>query len=434
MIRYTDLVEDTICAQITPPGFGGVSDQAFLAKLKDPVDAKVIDEALITFFAQGKSFTGDSSVEISLHGSPNIVRTFLEALKSLGCRQAEKGEFSFRAFFNGRLDLTQAEAIHSLIGSETKSQAEEALGHLSGRFRDELLAIENNILEVLTQIEAAIDFSERDIVTEASSIYLKKIAKIFHDVELKRNYFKRSKNLVSQKRIIIAGSPNVGKSSLFNCLVNSDRAIVSSTPGTTRDLVHEEMVFGDASIKIQDSAGLRETKDPIEKIGIGKSYESISQSDLILWVNDVNSSPVVVPNELKNKKVILIQNKIDKLDKEQVPTEWVGAKAMEFEDICWVSATSMLGIDGLKNTLAQWLSSNPLSENDCGLNNSRQYTLLLSISDEISQALEKAKSDEEMDLCAFHLKEALDSIQNILGKQFNDEILDNIFSGFCLGK
>ena len=190
----------------------------------------------------------------------------------------------------GNSTLRRLKQFIASLGSDSHLEAKEALSHLEGKFRDELLVIESSILEVLTHIEAAIDFSERDIVTESSSVYSQKIAKIFELIELEKNYFKRSKNLVSQKKIIMAGPPNVGKSSLFNCLINEDRALVSSVPGTTRDLVHQDLFLGSSSIKIQDTAGLRKTDDPVEMMGIEKTIDSISNSNLILWVNDSTKS------------------------------------------------------------------------------------------------------------------------------------------------
>jgi len=461
MIRYTDLVNDTICAQITPPGFGGVSivrlsgpqskdmlghligtdkikkvesHRAFLSQLNHPNEKRKIDEALITFFEPGKSFTGDSTVEFSLHGSPSIVKDFLDALKYLGARIAERGEFSFRAFYNGRLDLTQAEAIHSLITSETFHQSSFALENLEGAFKDDLVEIEKELIAVLTQIEAAIDFSERDIVTESTEAYSQRISEISKRIEQRKSYFQRSKNLLGKTKIVIAGPPNVGKSLLFNALISEERALVSDVPGTTRDLVREEVMVGSSLFTFTDTAGIRQTQDPIEKMGIKKGEQVTESSDLVLWVNDIENPVPELPSFLHKHDVLLVQNKIDKLSNSFERSLGNLQLKDTFIDMAWVSAKTKDGVAQLLNQISNWKNNRASSVEVFYQTSSRQHTLLLKAFEEVQLGLERSKGQAEMDLCGFHIREALDCIQNLLGRQFNDEILDSIFSGFCLGK
>lgn len=575
MIRYADLINDTICSEITPPGFGGVSvvrvsgakahevvgsflpsrarswssHRAFLARLTNPQNGKKIDEALVVFFAGGKSFTGDPAVEVSLHGNPSLVKNFINALCDQGCRLAERGEFSFRAFYNGKMDLTQAEAIQSLIMSESGDQASLALENLTGRFKESLEEIESELIQVMTQVEAAIDFSDRDIVTESTQSYSAKLKETLEKVKVCKSQFEASQALVRKKRIVIGGPPNAGKSSLFNLLVDENLALVSGWAGTTRDLISKDKVKGSTLYSFTDSAGIRTTKDPIEQMGIAKGLEALNQGDLVLWVNDVTEPLCSPPEELQGQSVLLVLNKIDQLKKvnasdgvgpespggsgKKLNTEKDGKKSrpnelsspkgpvseastLEFPyiDTIWVSASTREGVEALEKAISDWslqLSSSGVkrasnnggavgrlasdlggisdSSMDCesglkskdplnGLPNhlqnhlssrcgvvdpasrsdhgsvlnpvfpvpaprpgafgssaqSRHYTLLEMVFNQLSEAVERASSEYEMDLCSFHLQGALSGVQNLLGREFNDEILDSIFSGFCLGK
>src|ERR1044071_8568717 len=304
-------LDDTIVAIATPPGRGGIgvvrlagpearsiacsmlrlkhelaAGRAVFGEVIEPATGERIDEAVVTFFAKPHSYTADDVVEISAHGAPVVLRHIVELATGGGARLAEPGEFTMRAFLNGRIDLTQAEAVRDLIESQTLFQAKVAAQQLGGALSHRLQPIKNELIKLIALLEAGIDFAEDDVSVPRDAVILDRIAKVRLPLEELAASFGYGKIVHEGLTLAIVGRPNVGKSSLFNRLVERERAIVTATPGTTRDLVTETVALGGIPIKLVDTAGIRHSTDEAESIGIRKSYEALSEADLALVVLD----------------------------------------------------------------------------------------------------------------------------------------------------
>jgi len=462
MVKYTDLVSDTICSQITPGGYSGVSvirvsgpetlqvlhkicpsldgkvetHRVQLVELVDPNTKEKLDSVLLTYFTEGRSFTGDHVVEISCHGNPLLVQNIISLLLSLGCRLAERGEFSFRAFYNGKLDLVQSESINQLIHSSTRQASKVALGQLGGGLSETFKELESRLLQVLGQLEASIDFSEADIETEPYDDCILKVKVLISKVEELISSYDIGKNLMSRWNVTLAGETNVGKSSLFNSLFQKDIAIVSSQPGTTRDIVSQDTFLGNHSIQFFDTAGLRETPGEIEKLGIAKTKSAVGAASLILWVFDATTN--FPKSDLKisdSQSVIFVANKIDLLD----PAKRVQLSE-SFKDLAegrhclFVSAQTGDGIEDLKSLITETLSGHNSESPAEVVSQARHYDHLVKIHVYIEEGLALLNRGESPDLISQEFQGALQELNSLLGKDYDDEVLDTIFREFCLGK
>jgi tRNA modification GTPase len=333
-------LDDTIVAIATPPGRGGIgvvriagaeaqqiaasmirskhpleAGRALFAELVEPQTGERIDEVVVTFFAKPRSYTADDVIEISAHGSPVVLRHIVELASARGARLAEPGEFTMRAFLNGRIDLTQAEAVRDLIDSQTLYQAKVAAQQLEGALSKRLQPIKKKLVELVAVMEAGIDFAEDDVAVLPAAQILARLREITAPLEQLRASFAYGKMVHEGLTLAIIGRPNVGKSSLFNRLVERERAIVTATPGTTRDLVTETVALGGIPIKLVDTAGIRPSTDEAESIGIRKSYEALSEADLALVVLDSTRELSQEDHELlqlcSNRRALVVANKSD---------------------------------------------------------------------------------------------------------------------------
>ncbi|HZD94348.1 MAG TPA: tRNA uridine-5-carboxymethylaminomethyl(34) synthesis GTPase MnmE, partial [Candidatus Sulfotelmatobacter sp.] len=333
-------LDDTVVAIATPPGRGGIGvvriagaealsiacsmlrlkhelapGRAVFGEVIEPATGERIDEAVVTFFAKPHSYTADDVVEISAHGSPVVLRHIVELATANGARLAEPGEFTMRAFLNGRIDLTQAEAVRDLIESQTLYQAKVAAQQLEGALSRRLQPIKKRLVDLVAVMEAGIDFAEDDVAVLPATEILSRIEAVRTPLEQLRASFAYGKIVHEGLTLAIVGRPNVGKSSLFNRLVERERAIVTATPGTTRDLVTETVSLGGIPIKLIDTAGIRHSTDEAESIGIRKSYEALSEADLVLVVLD-SSQPISVEDEellaaASVRRALTVANKAD---------------------------------------------------------------------------------------------------------------------------
>jgi len=333
-------LDDTIVAIATPPGRGGIgvvrlagpearaiacsmlrlkhelaAGRAVFGEVIEPATGERIDEAVVTFFAKPHSYTADDVVEISAHGAPVVLRHIVELATGAGARLAEPGEFTMRAFLNGRIDLTQAEAVRDLIESQTLYQAKVAAQQLEGSLSRRLQPIKRKLVELVAVLEAGIDFAEDDVAVLPSAEILSRLKEVQSPLEQLRASFAYGKIVHEGLTLAIVGRPNVGKSSLFNRLVERERAIVTATPGTTRDLVTETVALGGIPIKLVDTAGIRHSTDEAESIGIRKSYEALSEADLVLVVLDSTQEISAEDRELlavsSQRRALAVANKSD---------------------------------------------------------------------------------------------------------------------------
>ncbi len=462
MVRYIDLVSDTICSPITAQGHAGVSvirvsgENALkltslitkknkwtthLSRLANLYNSygETVDQALVTYFEKTKSFTGDETVEIACHGNPLIVNKIIDLYISLGCRLAEKGEYSFRAFYNGRIDLVQAESIQSLIMSKNQSGSKTFLQQLDGSLSDQLNQLQNKLVLALSHLEASIDFSEEEIETKDLNEVSQIIQDVFVKCESLVKTFDVGKSLHLAKKVLILGKTNVGKSTLFNKILNKDRAIVSDIAGTTRDLVTALQFIENIEFEFIDSAGLRESSDPIEQMGIQKGLEQIKEADLVLYVFDSMADQFESLDFLPSDRTFFIFNKIDLLNNDDHKTNLLKqlknlVSGFKQQTPFFISTLSGLGIHDLMESIHLFFNHDHLSSESQIVTQSRHFNHLKNIMSHLLESQNLLKEQMSPDLISQELSMALAELLQILGKEYNDEVLDKIFQEFCLGK
>jgi tRNA modification GTPase len=397
-----------------------------------------IDEVVVTYFAKPHSYTTDDIIEISAHGSPVVLRHMVELCVASGARVAEPGEFTMRAFLNGRIDLTQAEAVRDLIDSQTLYQAKVAAQQLGGALSQRLQPIKQKLVELIAVLEAGIDFAEDDVSVVADAAILDRIAAVRAPLEQLSSTFAYGKIVHEGLTLAIVGRPNVGKSSLFNCLVERERAIVTATPGTTRDLVSETVAIEGIPVKLVDTAGIRDALDEAESIGIRKSMEALADADLVLVVVDASQGETADDAELlrqaESRPVIVVGNKCD-LRTVKTPTSPNPGEKWGTRASVRTSALTGEGIAELRAEILRHIGGEGGSQIESGLlTNVRHQGLIqnsLAALDVAQNAL-AAKVPHEMLL--LDLYNALRPLDAITGATTTDDILNLIFSTFCIGK
>lgn len=437
---------DTIVSLITPPLKGAVaviriSGEKTLEIVQEMFSRKIekshyvyygyimnkeekVDEVMLSYFKGPKSFTGEDVVEISCHGSMLIVDQIISLLLSKGCRLAERGEFTSRAFYNGRIDLVQAEAVNSLINAQTKEAKQISLFALNGQTSSLLYPVKEHLADILSLIEVNIDYPEYEDVEEMT--HEKIINELDSLIQTVSNLIKngeKSKLITEGINVSIVGRPNVGKSSLLNALVKKEKAIVTSIPGTTRDIVEGQINLNGLIINLLDTAGIREATDEVEKIGIERSKESIEKADLVILVMEANKledEDQELLEYTKNKQRIIVYNKVDTIDKKEEEGIYISAKEHNIKEL-EEEISKLFALDKL-NALTPSLSS------------SREIGLLTKAKEGLIQALEEAKLGISLDLISVNIKMAYDAIKDILGEEIKTDLSEEIFSRFCVGK
>ncbi len=402
---------------------------AHLKKILDLETGEVLDEAIILYFQSPNSFTGEDVIEISCHGSPVVLRQIIDFCLSLDARLAEPGEFSLRALANGRINLSQAEAIRDLIDSQTLSAVKQSVRQLQGEVSNQLQPIKDDLLEVIVLLESALEFVEDDLPDFQIESIIGKLRAVSASIAKFSSTYQAGKLLREGLSVAIVGRPNVGKSSLFNALLGHDRAIVTDIAGTTRDQIHEKISINGIPISLIDTAGLRETLDVVETIGVERSKRSMADADLVIVLLDGSQ------NILEEDLIILRQVNdinhfiaINKADLKQFSVELNGTKTIS------ISAKTGIGLEDLQKQIVEpFLSS---YENVSGflISDARHYDLLLRSKTEIDNSLQmlNQKFSEEIILVGLH--NALRYLGRITGETTTEEMLTEIFSTFCIGK
>jgi tRNA modification GTPase len=462
-MKHLVIDSSTICATATPPGHGGIAvirvsgpeAENILRKLTtflpqpleshrvyygwlrsmDSTEASdPIDEVMVSYFQKGRSFTGETTFEISCHGSELICAEILQALCEAGCRMAGRGEFTYRAFMNGRIDLVQAEGVLDLIQSGSKRAANLALHQLQGDVSSRLRKILDQLTWILAHLEANIDFASEDIQVASHKELAGKGDVLLKEIDAILASYKSGSIIRNGFRVALVGRPNVGKSSLLNALVGEEKAIVTNIPGTTRDFVESEFSIEGVRVSLIDTAGLRITEDPVEKIGVSRTLEKMKDVELILYVLDQSEALCaddtryfdLVPWE----KTILIGNKsdlggrIDGIEK-KIPGE--------FPIYIEVSALSQNGLEDVRREIKNKLKRE-VSGDSTLLSSARHFQGLSMTRSSLIKALELLHDEESPDFIALELQEALQSLHEILGITFDDQVMDRVFNEFCLGK
>ena len=406
-------------------------------------EGKVFDQVLLSIFKNPHSYTGEDVVEISCHGSTYIQQQIIQLLLRKGCRMAQAGEFTLRAFLNGKLDLSQAEAVADLISSDNEASHQIAMQQMRGGFSNEIAKLREELLNFASLIELELDFAEEDVEFADRSQFSELLTRIEFVLKRLIDSFAVGNVIKNGIPVAIVGEPNVGKSTLLNALLNEERAIVSEIAGTTRDTIEDELVIGGIGFRFIDTAGIRETKDVVESIGIKKTFEKIEQAQVVLYLVESRKSKVesVLPQieEIKQvhpeKPIIIIFNKIDLLTDIEISEITNVLSTFDFQlSTIFISAKNNIGIDELKNQLLSFINTGALRNNETIVTNTRHYDSLLKALEEIQKVKFGLQSNLSSDLMAIDIKQALYYFGEITGEVTNDELLGNIFANFCIGK
>ncbi|PKA84344.1 tRNA modification GTPase [Ulvibacter sp. MAR_2010_11] len=423
-----------------------------LGHLKD--GERIIDEVLATIFKNPNSYTGEDVVEFSCHGSHYIQQEIIQLLLRKGCRMATAGEFTLRAFLNGKMDLSQAEAVADLIASDSAASHQLAIQQMRGGFSNEIKRLREELLNFASLIELELDFAEEDVEFANREEFQKLISKITQVLKRLIDSFATGNVLKNGIPVAIVGEPNVGKSTLLNALLNEERAIVSDIAGTTRDTIEDEISIGGVGFRFIDTAGIRETVDVIEGLGIKKTFEKIEQAQVVIYLFDATTgiaeetpsahraSPSVrgeisailleiekIRNRFPQKQLVIIANKVDKLSGVEIEN-----LKSSIKNLFMLSAKTGEGVEALKTTLLDFVNTGALRNNETIVTNTRHYDALLKALEEIIKVQEGIDNNLSGDLLAIDIRQALYYFGEITGEITNDDLLGNIFANFCIGK
>lgn len=407
-------------------------------------DNKTYDQVLVSLFKGPNSYTGENVVEISCHGSTFIQQQIIQLLLRKGAKMAQAGEFTLRAFLNGKLDLSQAEAVADLIASDNEASHQIAMQQMRGGFSNEIAKLREELLNFASLIELELDFAEEDVEFADRSAFNELLNRIEFVLKRLIDSFAVGNVIKNGIPVAIVGEPNVGKSTLLNALLNEERAIVSDIAGTTRDTIEDELVINGIGFRFIDTAGIRETKDVVESIGIQKTFEKIEQAQVVLYLVDslqftVDSlkSLKVETEKIKNKfplkPIVVVANKADLLTEKEITNLQEQLTTYNLQLIT-ISAKQKTGIDILKETLLSFVNTGALRNNETIVTNTRHYDSLLKALEEVQKVKWGLDSGISSDLIALDIREALHYFGEITGEVTNDELLGNIFANFCIGK
>ena len=405
---------------------------------------KVIDQVLVSLFKNPHSYTGEDVIEISCHGSTFIQQQIIQLLLRNGAKMAQPGEFTLRAFLNGKLDLSQAEAVADLIASDNEASHQIAMQQMRGGFSNEISKLREELLNFASLIELELDFAEEDVEFADRTQFAELLNRIEFVLKRLIDSFAVGNVIKNGIPIVIVGEPNVGKSTLLNALLNEERAIVSEIAGTTRDTIEDELVIGGIGFRFIDTAGIRETKDVVESIGIKKTFEKIEQAQVVLYLVESQKSKVEsmksvlieiekIKNKFPLKPLVVIINKVDLLTADDVTSLRQQLETLNVK-LETISAKNKTGIDELKSTLLSFVNTGALRNNETIVTNSRHYDSLLKALEEIAKVRYGLEQSISSDLMAIDIREALYYFGEITGEVTNDELLGNIFANFCIGK
>ena len=408
--------------------------------------AKTIDEVLVSLFKNPHSYTGEDVVEVSCHGSPYIQQQIIQLFLRKGCRMATAGEFTLRAFLNGKLDLSQAEAVADLIASDNEAAHQIAMQQMRGGFSSEIAKLREELLNFASLIELELDFAEEDVEFADRTQFKALIERIALVLKRLIDSFAVGNVIKNGIPVAIVGEPNVGKSTLLNALLNEERAIVSEIAGTTRDTIEDEISIGGIGFRFIDTAGIRETQDVVESIGIKKTFEKIDQAQVVVYISPLTPEGRIahgtlieiekIKNKYPLKNLIVVFNKMDLLSEEQIEQlkSTFENRNSNIENIQFISAKTGQGVTEFKDALLHFVNTGALRNNDNIITNTRHYDALLKALEEIDKVKHGLDTGLSGDLLAIDIRQALFYFGEITGQVSNDELLGNIFANFCIGK
>lgn len=448
----------TIAAISTPAGAGGISivrvsgDDALgiikkIFKARDldtfgshtikyghivEESGKIVDEVLVSYFKAPKTYTGEDTCEINCHGGNIVTKQVLELVLKNGAQMAEPGEFTKRAFLNGKLDLSQAEAVMDIINSKSEKEKKSSINQLNGSVGKKISEIKSNFVDLLVDVEANIDYPEYDIEEVRREKILKILDENIEKLQVLEDSFENGKILKSGVTTAIVGKPNVGKSSLMNVLLKEERAIVTEIPGTTRDTIEEYISIRGIPLKIIDTAGIRETTDIVEEIGVKKSKKALDEAELVLILLDgskeLEDEDYSLLEKVKDKKHIIIINKIDVESK-------INKEILTDESVIEISAKNLLGIDTLEEKIEEMFNTNQIDvDNEVIITNVRHKDLISKAKDQVKHIKDSLNSGIPIDMISIELQNAVQYLGEITGETVSEDVISGIFKKFCVGK
>ena len=457
-------MEKTIVAISTASGNGGIGiirlsgrqsfeiiDKIFIPKNKsknikgytmkygnivNPKNNEIIDEVLVSYFVAPKSYTTENMCEINSHGGTVVEKRILELCLQNGAELAEPGEFTKRAFLNGRIDLSQAEGIIDLINSKTEMEAKESINQLEGNLSKKIKNIEQKMLDIMVNIEVTIDYPEYDVEEVTNSEALKNLNEIHNLLNELENSFNKGKIIKDGIKTVIIGKPNAGKSSLLNSLLKEDRAIVSDIAGTTRDTIEEYLNIDGVPLKLIDTAGIRDTENTIEKIGVEKSKKLVNDADLIIAIFDISGildeDDRKIIELIRDKKAIILLNKVDVLkDNNQMEKEINKLN----KPVIKISAKEEMGLENLYDEIKKMFELNEISSNnEILITNERHKNQIIKAKQNILDAVETVRNNMPVDIISIYINQAMEDLGEITGVNVSENIINEIFAKFCLGK
>lgn len=404
-------------------------------------NGKVVDTVLVSYFKNPKSYTGEDVCEINCHGGVQITREILQLVLANGARLAEPGEFSKRAFLNGKMDLTKAEAVINLINSKNTTQARIAANNLEGDLYKKIKEVREELIELMAHIEVSVDYPEYDYDEVENDNVISLLNKKIIEINNILSTYEQGKYIKDGVNVVILGKPNVGKSSLLNTLSRSQKAIVTEIPGTTRDVIEERINIGNIILNLSDTAGIRKTDDFVEKIGVKRSIEKIDEADLVIYLlnveSDIDDEDKEILSKIQNKgiKLITVINKIDKGQKLKFDSILNELKQFGVNEVIKMSVLNNEGIDELKNKIEEIFNTNDLDfENELIITNERHRDLLNKSKEYLEVAKKEIEGNEPIDIVSIVIKNATKSLGEIIGADVNQDIVNKIFEKFCLGK
>ena len=457
-------MEKTIVAISTASGNGGIGiirlsgrqtfdiiDKIFIPKNKSKdikgytmkygniVNTKnneIIDEVLVSYFVAPKSYTTENMCEINSHGGTVVEKRILELCLQNGAELAEPGEFTKRAFLNGRIDLSQAEGIIDLINSKTEMEAKESINQLEGNLSKKIKNIEQKMLDIMVNIEVTIDYPEYDVEEVTNSEALKNLNEIHNLLNELENSFNKGKIIKDGIKTVIIGKPNAGKSSLLNSLLKEDRAIVSDIAGTTRDTIEEYLNIDGVPLKLIDTAGIRDTENTIEKIGVEKSKKLVNDADLIIAIFDISGildeDDRKIIELIRDKKAIILLNKVDVLKNNNKMEEEI--KKLN-KPVIKISAKEEMGLENLYDEIKKMFELNEISSNnEILITNERHKNQIIKAKQNILDAIETVRNNTPVDIISIYINQAMEDLGEITGVNVSENIINEIFAKFCLGK
>lgn len=457
--------KDTICALSSAPGLGGIavlrvsgpdafeivrrispglnpeikSHRIYKATIQD-TEGQDLDEALFSVFEEGRSYTGERTVEISCHGNPQIVAEALKSLQVAGARIAQPGEFTRRAFLNNRIDLIQAEAVLGLIESRSKIAGRVALRQLQGSTTRKILELEDDVLWLLARFEASIDFSLEDLPVLPRGEVEPRLDRVISGLRDLIGSYKAGRVIREGLRVALLGRPNVGKSSTLNSLLGRERAIVNEAPGTTRDVIEVDCMWEGHLVTLVDTAGVRESQDPVEQEGVDRSRREIENADLLVFLTDLEApnpeNEVELLKGISAEKRVIVGTKADRADegRRREMKSLLEQTNGGAESAIWVSNKTGEGLESLRKAVLRRAGLSAETGESAGVTQARQFECLSGALEAMKRAEELWKTNASFEFTSLELREALSKLHEVLGKRFDDDIVDRIFKDFCIGK